>query len=116
VKPLTSADLRHKITIRRPSDVPDGKGGFTTSWATIATAFAEVSGLDGRESVMDRVLEGISVYRIRIRWRSGLDVRASDQLQYAGSSLNILSPASDPDGRREQLVLLAETAPVRGDT
>jgi SPP1 family predicted phage head-tail adaptor len=108
--PLTTADLRHSITIRRPSQVSDGKGGYTTSWATIATCFAEVTGLDGREATVEHVLEGVSIYRIRIRWRAGLDVRASDQVQYAGRDLNVTAPASDPDGRREQLVIMASTA------
>jgi len=114
VTPLRSRDLKHRISIRRPNQVSDGKGGYTTSWAPIVEAMAEVKGLDGRESVMERVLEGVSVYRIRIRWRRGLDVRASDQVRLRnGIELNITAPAADPDGEREQLVIMAETASAR---
>jgi head-tail adaptor len=73
---------------------------------------------------MDQVLEGISVFRIRIRWRS--DMLASDQLQAADEAdpcfgfdadsklraVNIRSIV-DPDGRREQLVIIADTASIR---
>jgi hypothetical protein len=40
-----------------------------------------VTALDGREVVMDQVLQGISVYRVRIRWRS--DLTTEDQLRAA---------------------------------
>jgi SPP1 family predicted phage head-tail adaptor len=81
----------------------------------VATVAAEVLGLDGRESVMDQALQGISTYRVTIRWRS--DVLEADQLRSAGScfrgrDVNIRSIV-DPDGRREQLVILADTASTR---
>jgi hypothetical protein len=40
---------------------------------------AEVTALDGREVVMDQVLQGISTYRVRIRWRG--DLTTEDQLR-----------------------------------
>jgi SPP1 family predicted phage head-tail adaptor len=81
-------------------------GGFDTVWEPVKTIRAEVIGLDGRESVMEKVLQGISVYRITIRWRS--DVSAQNQLLYGQQTLNIRS-AVDPDDRREQLVIIADT-------
>ena len=112
--PLRTSDLRYRIVIRRPSRASDGKGGYTTSWETIAEPMAEVKGQDGRESVMEKVLEGISVYRIRIRWRRGLEVCASDQVRLpSGLELNIKAPAADPDGKREQLLFMAETGSAR---
>lgn len=116
MSPLTTADLRHKITIRRPTQVSDGKGGYTTSWSIVANCFAEVRGLDGRESVMERVLEGVSIYRIRIRWREDLEVKASDQVRYAGLDLNVTAPAADPDGKREQLIIMASTQSAQATT
>jgi head-tail adaptor len=120
---LAAGQLRHRLSIRRVQEVPNGKGGFKSDWSEITNGkvSAEVTGLDGRESVMDQALQGISVYRIRIRWRP--DVRTSDQLRTKGSAfgyddkgvprdLNIRS-AVDPDGRREQLVIIADTASTR---
>jgi head-tail adaptor len=119
--PLRAGDLRHSLIVRRAAEIPTGTGGYTTEWGDFATLSAEVTGLDGRESVMDQALQGVSVYRVRIRWRS--DVQTADQLRSTGSSfgyddkgkardVNIRSIA-DPDGRREQLVIIADTASTR---
>lgn len=110
--PLRTGDLRHKVVIRRVTEVDDGKGAYTTNWATIAEPWAEVIGLTGRETVMDQVLQSITVYRIRIRWRS--DIRAADQIQHGAISLNITS-ADDPDGKRKQLIIIATTEGARSD-
>ena len=109
---LKAGDLRHKIIIRRLVEVDDGTGAYTSSWVTIAAPWAEVKGQTGRESVMDQVLQSISIYRIRIRWRP--DIRAADQIRHGDIVLNITS-VDDPDGDREQLVMIADTAGVRSD-
>lgn len=108
MKPLRSEDLKHRIEIRRPTQASDGEGGYTTTWPVIASPMAEVTGLDGRESVMEHVLQGVSVYRLRIRWRRNLLLKPSDQVRWAGLDLDLKS-AVDPDGRREQLVIMADT-------
>lgn len=107
--------LRHRITIRRPTETANGKGGFTTGWATIAgSVAAEVEGLDGREAMFAQALQGISSYRITIRWRAG--IKASDQVVLPdGSQLNIAAPPADPDGRRRWLTIMADTGSVRGE-
>lgn len=107
MKPLRAADLRHQITIQRPALVDDGNGGYETQISTLATPWAEVTGLDGRESVMDHVLRGISVYRVRIWYRDGVDT--GDQVLFAGRTLNIRS-AADPTGTRRELLIIADTA------
>jgi SPP1 family predicted phage head-tail adaptor len=107
--------LRHRVKIQRAAEVSNGKGGYTTSWSDVATVFAAVEGLDGRESVMNQVLQGISVYRAEIRWRT--DIKAGDQLSSAGScfggrDVNIRSIV-DPDGTRERLVIMGDTSSTR---
>jgi head-tail adaptor len=125
---LRAGDLRHRLIVRRASEIPNGKGGYASDWSDIATVSAEVTGLDGptprpaaRETVVDHALKGIAVYQVRIRWRD--DLRTSDQLRATGSSfgfdedgrkrdVNIRS-INDPDGRREQLVIVADTTSTR---
>jgi SPP1 family predicted phage head-tail adaptor len=113
--PLRAGDLRHKITVRRATEIKTDTGGYKTDWCDYAELWAEVTALDGREIVMDQVLQGISVYRVRIRWRS--DLTTEDQLRsaadcFGGRDVNVLSIA-DPDGRRNQLIIMADTASTR---
>lgn len=104
--------LNRRVELLRPERQSDGAGGFVSNFVPYATVWAEVQGMDGRESVIDQVLQGISTYRIRLRFRS--DVKASDQLRFAGTLLNITTPPADPDGRRRELVLIASTLGVQG--
>ena len=106
MKPLRAADLRHQISIRRSDEVDDGRGGYSSEWSTVATPWAEVTGLDGRESVMEHVLQGVSVFRIRIWYRDG--IAADDQIRHAGQDLNIRSSV-DPFGTRRELLIIADT-------
>lgn len=89
----------------------DGKGGWTSGWSTIARPWAEVLGLSGNEAMLESIQQGNASYRIRIRWRA--DIKTADQVQlgagFGGLELNITS-AVDPNGDREQLVILATTA------
>ncbi|CAD7336060.1 head-tail adaptor protein [Sphingomonadales bacterium 56] len=103
---------RHKITIRRLVEVDDGKGAYTSEWATIANPWAEAEGLSGREATLDKVHQGIAVYRFRIRWRG--DILTADQVKFGSINLNITS-AQDPDGLRRDLVIIADTAGARSD-
>jgi head-tail adaptor len=119
--PLRAGNLRHELTVRRVSEIPNGKGGYKSDWGKVATANGEVTGLGGSESVIGQALQGISVFQIRIRWRQ--DIAVDDQLRPTGScfgfdaegnarDVNIRSIV-DPDGKRQQLVIIADTASTR---
>lgn len=115
MKPLSAGDLRHRITVRRATEIKTDTGGYRTDWCDYTELWAEVTALDGREVVMDQVLQGISVYRVRIRYRT--DLTPDDQLRSAGScfggrDVNIRSIA-DPDGLRKQLIIMVDTASTR---
>ena len=104
---LSAGRLRHRVAIMRATKVDNNNGGFTTRWSTVASAVpVEVLGLTGTEAVREKVLRGIRVYQITARWRG--DLLPKDQLRYGTQDLNIRS-AVDPDGRREQLVIVADT-------
>lgn len=104
---LAAGRLRQRVDIMRAAKVGNGKGGYVSSWSAIASSVpAEVLGQTGAEVMRDSVLRGVQHYRITIRWRG--DIGPKDQLRHGGQDLNIRS-AVDPDGRREQLVILADT-------
>ncbi len=102
---MTSAGrFRTPITIFRIAEVDNGRGGYTNQVQPVADVRAEVTGLGGSETVVNQVLQGISLYSIRIRYRT--DVDAACQIRYGAVALNIKS-AVDPDGRRRELVITA---------
>lgn len=94
---LKAGRLRHKIGIYRLQDVDDGKGAYVRDWSKITDVWAEVIGQGGRESLIDRSVQGIATYRVTIRWRS--DIRTNDQIRYRGRNLNIRSIEPDATDR-----------------
>lgn len=110
---IRAGDLRHRITLRRKATVEDGKGGFDPLWQTVATIGAKVEGLDGRESMMAMALQGVSHFRITIRYRA--DITTADQLVLSdGTEVNVHS-ATDPDGHRLLTQILASTGSVQDE-
>lgn len=104
---LSAGRLRHRVAIMRAIKVDTGKGGSTTTWTAVAKSVpVEVVGLTGTEAVREKVLRGIRVYQVTGRWRA--DLQPKDQLRFGTEDLNIRS-AVDPDGRRVQLVIIADT-------
>jgi head-tail adaptor len=107
VSRIPAGRLRQRVAIMRRTAVDNGTGGSTTSWNAIASGVpAEVIMLTGSEAVQEKVLRGIRVFQVTVRWRAGLQPK--DQLRYGSDDLNIRS-AIDPDGRRERLVIVADT-------
>ena len=105
---IRAGELRHVITWVRPGFTDDGLGGQSRTPTTVATLRAKVEGQDGREAVIAHALEGISTYRITIRYRSGL--LASDQITLPDGTLLNVTSISDPEGRRRQLQVIATSA------
>jgi SPP1 family predicted phage head-tail adaptor len=104
---LSAGRLRSRITIRRKTNTRNANGGYDQMWADVASVWAEVVGIAGREATIGQALQGISAYRITVRF--GLDVTDADQIRYGTLNLNVRS-VSDPFGRREELLILADSA------
>jgi SPP1 family predicted phage head-tail adaptor len=110
---IRAGDLRHTIMLRRKATAQDTKGGFETLWSTVASMGAKVEGIDGREALIGMALQGVSHFKITIRYRA--DVLTSDQIVLStGTELNVVS-ATDPDGQRRSLMILADTASVQDE-
>lgn len=103
---IAAGRLRNRIEIVRPVETDTGTGGSTTTWQSVARPWAEVIGMTGKEAVLEKVLQGIRVYRITLRHRR--DITEDCQIRYGTEDLNIRS-AVDPTGRREETVILADT-------
>jgi SPP1 family predicted phage head-tail adaptor len=106
---LRAGRLRERITIRRQGDVPDGKGGFTRDWTTVAEDLpAEVLAQSGREGLLVNTFQGTAAYKITVRYRT--DLETHDQILWNGEELNIIAPPGDPWGKREETQIFADTS------
>ena len=65
-------DLRHRVTIQEKAVTIDAYGGEVVIWADVATVWAAMEPLSGREFLEGRRLENEINHRIRIRYREGL--------------------------------------------
>jgi SPP1 family predicted phage head-tail adaptor len=105
--------MRDRIAIRRKTTTKNPTTGAPSeTWANLAGAdniYAEVVSLNGRESVIGSVLQGISYFQITIRYRR--DILPSDQIIWLTSDdreLNIHS-AEDRLGTRQWTTIQAST-------
>lgn len=111
---MDAGRLRHRITIRRETNIPDGDGGFDRAWTTLAHRIsAEVVNLNGREALLGNILQGVSTFQITIRYRT--DIQPADQLIWHDGEreLNVHN-AEDRKGTRQWLVVQASTEAPQG--
>jgi len=107
--------LRDRIEIRRRTETKNEGGGLAVGWETIATLWAEIKSINGREAVIGQVLQGISMFQVTIRHRT--DLKAGDQILWLTADrreLNIVAPPEDRLGDRRWTVIQASTQAQQG--
>jgi len=102
-KAQDASDLRHRVALQQPADTPDGAGGYTRAWTTIATVWAQVTPGTGGERVIAHGLREQSPYDVRIRYRS--DVTAAWRILWA---------TTDPYGNAINVTLDIQNATTEG--
>jgi SPP1 family predicted phage head-tail adaptor len=103
---VRSGELNRRINLQAPSRVPDGLGGFTVSWTTIAASVpAAIWPVSAKETIGGgRESTGIT-HRIRTRYREGL--KTSWRISFRGKYFNIIS-IINPGTAYEDLDILAK--------
>ena len=86
-------ELSRRITLERPEKVPDGGGGFTSSWVVAATVWAKITTLRSDEAIIAMQTTGTVIHNIVIRYRT--DVKTNWRIGYAGKFYNIIGPPID---------------------
>ena len=104
---MGAGQYNRKVVIESATDTPNGSGGFTQSWATTATVFANATPIGGTEGVIAGTLQGSQSWRIRMRYRA---LGETQRLQMGGKQLNIVS-VEDPTGQRREIVVFAQFQP-----
>lgn len=96
--------LRERVTIQRKVVTRDGYGAEGVAWQDVATVWARVEVVKGREGPESRQMDVMASHRVAMRYRT--DVDETMRLLWRGRVLNIV--ALIPDERRRYLVVLAE--------
>ena len=108
--PNTSpADLNKRITLQYPTKVPDGMGGFTTSWVDAATLWAAIWPVSAGEQIQAQAPTMTITHRIRIRFRTG--IRAAWRIKFADRYFNIVSVVDQNMSHRWLDIMAKEATP-----
>ncbi len=81
--------MNRQITIESPTMTANGAGGFTTSWNTFATVWAEVVPATGREIFDSDHMEEVQYATFTIRYLDG--VTPTMRISFSGDYYNIRS-------------------------
>ncbi len=102
--PSCSGELRHSVTVEQETQVSDGAGGFTTTWATFASILCKIKRTRGGEPFRYDSVVTEEVNRFVCRYRS--DINAKMRLQFDGKTWNI-TQVEDWDYQHRWLIITA---------
>jgi len=97
--------LRHRLTLEQEMPSADGGGGYALAWTTVATLWAAIEPIAGREQLQAMQLASPVTHRVIIRHRPGVGAGMRARL---GSRLFNIRAVIDRDERRRYLDLLCE--------
>lgn len=97
--------LRRRLVLEAPIPTPDGLGGTTQSFETVAAVWAQIEWLSGGERWRMGRAEQYATHRITMRWRDGVD---AGQRLLDGTRVFDIRAVADPDGGRRRLTCLVE--------
>ncbi len=102
---MRSGVLRKRVTLQAESRTDDGAGGYALSWTDVATVWAEIAPLGGREAFAAHRLEARVTHRVRLRYREGI---TADMRLVMGSRVFNIRAVLNEGERNRWLDLLAE--------
>lgn len=100
---MRAGRLRDRITIQQVAETRSGSGAITETWSDVATVWAAVEGLSGREFWAAQQVNAEGSLRITIRYLAGI---VPKMRALFGTRVFDIQAATDLDGRRRELQLL----------
>lgn len=107
---VSTGDLRELIDIEQETRVPNGQGGFTSSWAKVSDEWANIVGMSGDEALMSGVQRAVQQWRVIIRYRS--DVKPKNRLRWGDIVLDVKAAMPLPKDPRAYTLLICESGAV----
>ena len=105
---MRSGMLRHRVTIEQKVPTRDTFGGEVETWTLVATVWASVEPLQGREYLAARQLQAELTTRIRIRRRTG--ILPQMRVVWGSHTYDIQAVIEPESGRRELQLMCTEAA------
>lgn len=81
---LKAGDLREKILFKRPVRVPNGSGGYTTTYIDILSTFASVTEISSDPALIASQENIKQVIKILIRYRPIAAIKIADLVRWRG--------------------------------
>jgi len=97
--------LNKRISMQQATNVADGMGGQTQSWADTPQVWAAIWPVSGREQVKNMATQGTISHQIRIRYRSG--ITPAWRVRFGTRYFNIVSIVN-PEEKNEFLDLICK--------
>jgi len=97
--------LRHRIVIQRLVGTKNSYGEVVQSWQDVATVWASIEPLRGREYVEAAAAQATVDHRIRIRYRSGIS--PTMRVTYGERIFEVVS-VIDPREQHKELELMCK--------
>ncbi|MGB9813526.1 MAG: phage head closure protein [Thermovenabulum sp.] len=86
---MNIGDMRHRITLQKKMNIVDADGFTTQQWQDVATVWAAVENLHGREYWEAAAVQAENTVKFTIRYRP--DVDQTMRILFKGKVYNILS-------------------------
>lgn len=103
---MRAGELNQRVTIQSKASGQDSYGMPNGSWSTLATVWARVQPLLGREFMEGRQLEAEVSTRVRIRYRT--DVTPQMRLVHGAVTYDIVSVMNPNSDGRETVLMCRE--------
>lgn len=100
---INAGRLSQRVTLQQRTAGVDALGQELTTWSDVATLWAEVQPLRGREYFAAGQLQSAVDVRVRIRWRAG--VVPTMRVVWRGEPMEIVS-VIEPDAAKVSLELM----------
>lgn len=95
--------LKHRITLKQNNPTQDSEGVMIEAWVDLATIWAAVEPLQGRELLAAQAIAAEVTTRIRIRYRQG--ITPAMRVLYRDRIFDIQVPI-DPEEKHQELQLM----------
>jgi len=86
---MRAGRLRHRVTLQSKTETRDSYGGAVITWSDVATVYAAIEPLSGREWFAQQQVQSEVSVRIVVRYRAG--ITAANRIAHGATYYDILS-------------------------